>query len=88
MYRNITISIALALCLGLVFGDVAWLQYPLKELGTMFTSLLKVCVVPLAFASIAKAIIDMHDGQKVSVHAFILMFGLSVIGVALGLGLT
>ena len=88
MYRNIAISIALALCLGLVFGDVAWLQYPLKELGTMFTSLLKVCVVPLAFASIAKAIIDMHDGQKVSVHAFILMFGLSVIGVALGLGLT
>lgn len=88
MYRNIAISIALALCLGLVFGDVAWLQYPLKELGTMFTSLLKVCVVPLAFASIAKAIINMHDGQKVSVHAFILMFGLSVIGVALGLGLT
>lgn len=88
MYRNIVIAIVLALVLGFGFGDIAWLQYPLKELGTIFTSLLKMCVVPLAFTSIAKAIIDMHNGERVSMHACGLMFGLSVIGVALGLGLT
>ena len=88
MYRNIVVAIALALVLGLVFGDIVWLQYPLKELGIIFTSLLKMCVVPLAFTSIAKAIIDMHNGELVSMHACCLMFGMSVIGVALGLGLT
>lgn len=88
MYRNIVVAIALALVLGLVFGDIVWLQYPLKELGIIFTSLLKMCVVPLAFTSIAKAIIDMHNGELVSMHACGLMFGMSVIGVALGLGLT
>ena len=51
MYRNIVVAIVLALILGLMFGDIAWLQYPLKELGTIFTSLLKMCVVPLAFSS-------------------------------------
>lgn len=88
MYRNIMIAIVLALVLGLVFGDITWLQYPLKELGALFTSLLKMCVVPLAFASIAKAIIDLHNGQRISMHACGLMIGLSIIGVALGLGLT
>ncbi len=88
MYRNILIAIVLAVCLGLVFGDITWLQYPLKELGEIFTALLKMCVVPLAFSSIAKAIIDISDGQKISLHATSLMIGLSIIGVVFGLILT
>lgn len=88
MYRNILIAIVLAVCLGLVFGDITWLQYPLKELGEIFTSLLKMCVVPLAFSSIAKAILDISNGQKISLHATSLMVGLSIVGVIFGLTLT
>ncbi len=88
MYKSILVSVVLAIVLGFIMGDVTWLQYPLKELSTMFTSLLKMCVVPLAFVSIAKAVATVNNGRGLSLQAGSLMIGLSIIGVALGIALT
>lgn len=88
MYRNIVIAIVLALVLGLAFGDITWLQYPLKELSTMFTSLLKMCVVPLAFTSIAAAILDRGGNTKVSTKLGAMIVGLSIVGAIVGVVVT
>lgn len=81
------ISVVTALLAGSIFGDVSWLQYPLKELGNIFISLIKVVVIPVAFISIAKAILDIGSAKKissVSFKAFTLATGMSVAGVILG----
>lgn len=88
MYKSILISVVLAIVLGFIVGDVTWLQYPLKELSIMFTSMLKMCVVPLAFVSIAHAIISVSNGVGLSVRAGGLAIGMSVVGVIVGLLLT
>ena len=88
MYKSILVSVVLAIVLGFVVGDVTWLQYPLKELSIMFTSMLKMCVVPLAFVSIAHAIISISNGVGLSVRAGGLAIGMSVAGVIIGLLLT
>lgn len=85
MYRNISIAIVLAVVMGLVFGDLTWLQYPLAELRTMFTSLLKMCVVPLAFTSIATAILNKCDSTKISAQIGTMIVGLSIIGAIIGM---
>lgn len=85
MYRNIFIAIILAVVIGLVFEDITWIQYPLAELSTMFTSLLKMCVVPLAFTSIAAAILDKGGTANMSTKIGTMIVGLSIIGAIVGM---
>lgn len=81
------ISVIVAIILGSLFGEVSWAMGPLKEIGGLFISLLKMCVVPLAFVCIASSIVRLDRGSKagsITRKAFILMVGMSVVGVALG----
>ena len=80
-------STVLALVSGAIFGEVSWLQYSLKELGNIFVALIKIAVIPIAFISITKAILDIGNTKKLSFvtfMAFSLAIGMSVVGVILG----
>lgn len=82
------LSVALALMAGGIIGEVSWLQYPLKEIGSIFVALLKMAVIPIAFVSIAKSILEIGNGKKissVSARALSLAVGMSIIGVIFGL---
>lgn len=75
---------------AILFRDSTAVAYIMKEVGTIFVSLLKMVVVPIAFISIAAAIIRLGGGWKtcgVSIRATGLMVGMSIFGVALGLAL-
>lgn len=74
-----------AVILGAVYG--APLPY-VQDVGSLFIDLLKMVVVPIAFVSIAGAVIRLGSGGKacsVTARAFFLMAGMSAVGVALGL---
>ncbi len=82
------VSVILAIVLGAVFGEVSWAAYPMKEIGAMFISLLKMVVVPIAFISITGAIVKLGGGKRmygITVDAFIKMILMSTCGVVLGL---
>lgn len=90
MSAAITCSVILAIVLGITFGEIEFLAYPLKELGTLFVNLLKMIVVPIAFVSITGSIIKIGSGKKVAsltLKALAIMAGMSLVGVALGLSL-
>lgn len=83
-----SISVILALIIGVIFGEIEWLKYPLKELGGIFVALLKMAVIPIAFVSIAKAILEIGNSgklSKVSAKAFLLAIGMSIVAVIFGL---
>lgn len=81
-----TAAVLLAVAGGAFFGDLSWL--PAKEMGNLFISLLKMCVVPIAFLSITGAVIRLGgSAKKISAKAFALMISMSVAGVAVGLAL-
>lgn len=86
--KQMMLSVALALMAGGIIGEVSWLQYPLKEIGSIFVALLKMAVIPIAFVSIAKSILEIGNGKKissVSARALSLAVGMSIIGVIFGL---
>lgn len=88
--KQMMLSVILSLAAGIIFGEIGWLQYPLRELGNIFVSLLKMAVIPIAFVSIAKSILDIGNGRRVSAvsaKALILAAGMSIAGVILGLTL-
>lgn len=84
--KQMMLSVILSLAAGIIFGEIGWLQYPLKELGNIFVSLLKMAVIPIAFVSIAKSILDIGNGRRVSAvsaKALILAAEMSIAGVIL-----
>lgn len=86
--KQMMVSVAAAIVLGAVFGEVSWAAYPLKEMGAMFIGLLKMVVVPIAFISITGAIVKLGGGKKtcgMTADAFIQMILMSACGVVLGL---
>lgn len=86
--KQMMLSVSLALMAGGIIGEVSWLQYPLKEIGSIFVALLKMAVIPIAFVSIAKSILEIGNGKKissVSARALSLAVGMSIIGVIFGL---
>lgn len=88
--KQMMLSVILSLAAGIIFGEIGWLQYPLKEMGDIFVSLLKMAVIPIAFVSITKSILDIGNGRKVSAvsaKALLLAAGMSIAGVILGLSL-
>lgn len=83
-------AVALSAVTAALFGDSGAVMYVLKETGTLFVSMLKMVVIPIAFVSITGAIIRLGSGWKtcgVTVRAAALMAGMSLFGVALGLAL-
>lgn len=81
------LSVVAAIVLGVIGGDVPWAAYPMKEMGGMFISLLKMVVVPIAFISITGAIVKLGSGKMygITVNAFIKMVLMSMAGVVLGI---
>lgn len=83
-------AVVLSAVTAALFGDSGAVMYVMKETGTLFVNLLKMVVVPIAFVSIAGAIIRLGNGWKtcgVTAKAAALMAGMSLFGVALGLAL-
>lgn len=84
------ISVLLAIVAGAIFGEISWAAYPLKEVGSIFISLLKMVVVPIAFISITGAIIKLGEGKKtyfITGFALCKMIQMSALGVILGLAI-
>ena len=83
-------AVVLSAITAALFGNAEAVMYVMKETGTIFVNLLKMVVIPIAFISIAGAIIRLGSGWKtcgVTVRAACLMAGMSLFGVALGLAL-
>lgn len=84
---QVIIAAILAIGIG-CFGEIECLQYPLKELGQIFINLLKMVIVPIAFVSIAGAIIKLGgDIKGITARAFCFATFMSAIGVIIGLAI-